>query len=83
MGANININDREEIRLSAVSEVLSFDSDFISVMTEQGKLEIEGDGMRIVSMSSESGEMLVCGRIDGVFYAVKPFKKGLFKKGDK
>lgn len=83
MGANVNIKDREEIALSAVSEVLSFDSDFISVMTEQGKLEIEGDGMRIVSMSSESGDMLVCGRIDGVFYSVKPLKKGLFKKGAK
>lgn len=83
MGADINIKDREEIALSAVSEVLSFDSDFISVMTEHGKLEIEGDGMRIVNMSSESGGMLVCGRIDGVYYAAKPSKKGLFKKGDK
>ncbi|MBQ6893172.1 MAG: YabP/YqfC family sporulation protein [Oscillospiraceae bacterium] len=83
MGANINIKDRELLTMSAVSEVLSFDNDYISVMTEHGKVEIEGDGMRIINMSSESGDMLVSGRIDGVFYTVKQPKKGLFKKAEK
>ncbi len=83
MGANINITNRETLTMSAVREVLSFDEDFISVMTEQGKVEIEGGGMRIVNMSSESGDMLVHGRIDGVFYAVKPKQKGFFKKAEK
>lgn len=83
MGANINISNRELLTMSAVSEVLSFEGDYICVMTEHGKVEIEGDGMKILSMSSESGDMIVTGRIDGVFYAAKPSKKGLFKKSEK
>ena len=83
MGANINISNHELLTMSAVSEVLSFEGDYICVMTEHGKVEIEGDGMKILSMSSESGDMIVTGRIDGVFYAAKPSKKGLVKKSEK
>ena len=75
MCGSIHLNDREHLTLSCVSEVLSFDTDFICVMTEGSKLEIEGEGMRIVSMSSESGDMVVVGRIDGIFYLKAPKKK--------
>lgn len=81
MGVNISIKDRSSLTMSGVSEVLSFDSDYIAVMSEGGKVEIEGDEMRIVNMSSESGDMLVVGRIDGVFYPAKTQKKKLFSKG--
>ena len=81
MGVNINVKDRESLTMSGVSEVLSFDGDYIAVMSEGGKVEIEGDGMRIVSMSSSSGDLLVVGRIDGVFYPSKTQKKKLFSKG--
>ena len=81
MGVNINVKDRESLTMSGVSEVLSFDGDYIAVMSEGGKVEIEGDGMRIVSMSSSSGDLLVAGRIDGVFYPSKTQKKKLFSKG--
>ena len=83
MGANVNIRERQTLTMSEVREVLSFDNDYISVMTDAGKVEIEGDGMRIISMSSESGDMLVTGRIDGVFYAAKPKARGFFKKSEK
>lgn len=81
MGTSISIKDREQLTMSDVSEVLSFEGDYISVMTAHGKVEIEGDGMRILSMSSDSGDMHVTGRIDGVFYSAKNAKKGFFKKG--
>ena len=80
MGGSIHIKDRETLTMSEVREVLSFDTDYICVMTDAGKLEIEGDSMRILSMSSESGDMLVAGRIDGVFYSKTPKKKQLFKQ---
>ena len=83
MGANISINERQSLTMSEVREVLSFDCDFISVMTELGKVEIEGDGMKIISMSGEKGDMLVTGRIDGVFYSAKPKNYGFFKKSKK
>lgn len=79
MGANITIHDRATLLMTAVSEVLSFDADYITVMTALGKVEVEGRELKIVSMSSESGEMQVVGEIGGVYYAAKPSaKKGIF-----
>ena len=80
MGGNIFIDERKTLKMSAVREVLSFDTDYISVMSDIGKVEIEGDGMRILQMSSESGELFITGRIDGVFYSKTPAKKMLFGK---
>lgn len=82
MGGNIHIKDRETLSMTEVSEVLTFESDFVSVNTPLGKVEIEGDGLKIINMSSESGDMLLIGRIDGVFYS-KTNKKGLFSRGEK
>ncbi|MBQ4556066.1 MAG: YabP/YqfC family sporulation protein [Clostridia bacterium] len=83
MGGSIHIQDRSTLNMSDVSEVLEFDEDFISVMTSDGKVEIEGGGMRILNMSSDSGNLLLQGRIDGVYYSVKPSKKRLFGKAVK
>ncbi len=80
MGGNIFIDERKTLKMSAVREVLSFDTDYISVMSDIGKVEIEGDGMRILQMSSESGELFITGRIDGVSYSKTPAKKILFGK---
>lgn len=81
MGANITVQNRETLSMSGVSEVLTFDADFIAVMTPLGKVEIEGAELRITDMSSESGELHVIGRVDGVYYAAKPSaKKGLFSR---
>lgn len=83
MGAGIHIKDRETLSMTEVFEVLSFDNDFVTVSTALGKVEIEGDGLKIISMSSESGEMLLVGRIDGVYYSKTSPKKGFFSKGAK
>ena len=80
MGANLTIHDRATLSMTAVSEVLSFDADLVTVMTPRGQAEIEGRELKIVNMSSESGELTVVGQIDGVYYAAKPgAKKGLFR----
>lgn len=83
-GANIEIRNRETLVMHAVSEVLTLDSDYVAVATSLGKVEIEGSDLRILHMSSDSGEMLLAGRIDGVYYAAKPSaKKGLFARSGK
>lgn len=78
-GGSITIRDRASLVMTSVSEVLTFDEDFVSVMTALGKVEIEGGGLRILNLSSESGDFHLEGRIDGVYYAAKP-KKGLFSR---
>ena len=81
MNTEIHIREREAITLTGVSEVLSFDSDFISAASTLGKVEIEGDGLKILSMSSDTGNLSVVGRIDGVYYSSsQKEKKGFFSR---
>lgn len=82
--ADIFIKERSELSMSAVSEVLEFDSDFIAVMTPHGKVEIEGKDMKILNMSSDTGDLTVLGTVNGVYYSAKPEgKKGIFSRGTK
>ena len=82
-GTNIEIINRERLTMSGVSEVLSFDEDFVAVSTPLGKVEIEGGELKILNMSANSGDLLVAGRIDGVYYAAKPSaKKRLFARSE-
>lgn len=71
----ITLHDRTSLHMDGVSEVLSLDSDFVSVMTTLGKVEIEGDGLRVLDLSSESGKLSLVGRIDGIYYTDKPGAK--------
>lgn len=80
MATDITVKSRESLTVTGVSEVLGFDSDFVTAMTDEGKVEIEGENLKILSMSSETGNLGITGRIDGIFFQkAKPLKKGLFK----
>ena len=79
--SNVTLKNRRLLKMDGVSEVLSFDEDFVSVATALGKVEIEGKGLKIVQMSAESGDFTLEGRIDGLYYDAMPGeKKGLFAR---
>ena len=79
--SNVTLKNRRLLKMDGVSEVLSFDEDFVSVATALGKVEIEGKGLKIVQMSAESGDFTLEGRIDGLYSAAMPGeKKGLFAR---
>ncbi len=79
--SNVSLKSRRRLEMDGVSEVLSFDEDFVSVATALGKVEIEGSGLKILQMSAESGSFTLEGRIDGLCYAALPGeKKGLFAR---
>ena len=82
--SDISIKERESLSMTDAKEVLSFDSGFIEVMTALGKVQIEGEDLKILSMSSDTGALSVIGRIDGVYYPQKPKAKGgIFARGEK
>ena len=77
--SSVTLKNRKFLTMDGVSEVLSFDDDFVAVMTALGKVEIEGKGLKIIQMSAESGDFTLEGRVDGLYYSAAPGeKKGLF-----
>ena len=82
--SSVTLQNRRLLKMDGVSEVLSFDEDFVSVATVLGKVEIEGKGLKILEMSAESGNFTLEGRVDGLYYAAMPGeKKGLFARRTK
>ena len=64
----IVLEDREQLTVSGVEEVESFDENTILLTTAQGDLEIQGEGLHIEKLSLDGGELHVDGRIDSVSY---------------
>ncbi len=83
MQTDIIIRSREALAMTGVREVLGFDSDFITVMTDCGKVEIEGSELKILAMSAETGKLEVAGGIDGVYYSKPPKEKRWLFRGAK
>ncbi len=75
----INIIDRKKIEADGVESIASFEDGYIVLDTSFGQIGIEGDGLKIVDLSKESGKITVIGKINSVVYLDSTKKKGLFR----
>ena len=75
----LSISDRRVLKVNAVSEVLSFDEDGVTMSVGDLLLTVSGSGLSVSNLSLENGEVTVCGVIDAVVYMEdgKKSKKGL------
>jgi sporulation protein YabP len=64
----VNIVDREKLSLTGVIDVFSFDEGIIELETSEGYIEIKGDGLHIVKMNIDDGDMVVEGTITELIY---------------
>ena len=74
------IKDRQSLTLDEVKNVIGFDEGYVSLETTSGKVAIEGDGLKIESLSKENGVILISGRIDGILYSDEKISKGVFSR---
>ena len=80
---NLNVKNRNILTLNGVSNIESFDEGYIVLEIGEGRISIEGNCLKIESLSREGGEIQITGRINGVFYTDKKKLvqgiRGLFK----
>ena len=77
----LSLEGRKKLNLSGIEDVISFDENGLLLQTFDGTLTIDGSDIHIVSLSVEQGELLVEGRICGIYYVDKSTKKvGFFSK---
>ncbi len=77
---DLKIRERNRLTMNGVTNVESFDDAYVTLATSDGRVCIEGEGLKIESLARESGEIEIAGKINGVFYTeqkkkVKPFSK--------
>lgn len=64
----IILEEREQLTVSGVEEVESFDESTILLITAQGALEIQGEGLHIEKLSLDGGDLRVEGRVNALLY---------------
>lgn len=62
------LKDRQELHLSGVTDVDSFDETGITAYTDLGELAIGGENLHITKLSLESGELIVEGKVNSLVY---------------
>ena len=81
MPHNVIMTDREELTLSGVTDVDSFDESTVIAYTDYGELTITGTNLHISSLNIDKGELSVDGRISSLAYIDRqPDKGGFFSK---
>lgn len=77
---NIFIYDREKAKLSGISDVEGFTDTNIVVTCKYGSISIEGEGLKIDSFDSATGDLCISGTVDGMFYFGNSAKSKKSKK---
>ena len=76
MAHHIILEEREQLSISGVEEVESFDENTILLTTAQGALEIQGEGLHIEKLSLDGGDLRVEGRVDALIYTSEGRERG-------
>ena len=76
MAHHIILEEREQLSISGVEEVESFDENTILLTTAQGALEIQGEGLHIEKLSLDGGDLRVEGRVNALLYGEENRPRG-------
>ena len=77
----VSLKGRKNLFLTGIEDVLSFDENGLLLQTGDGTLTVDGSEIHIVTLSVESGELAVEGRICGLYYVDRTAKKtGFFQR---
>ena len=65
---HVILEGREQLSVSGVEEVESFDENTIVMVTSQGTLVVRGEGLHIEKLSLDGGDLKVDGDVDSLTY---------------
>lgn len=77
---NLTVKERNSITLNGVINVEEFDEGYVTLATTDGKINIEGECLKIESLSSEGGEIHISGKITALYYSEQKISKNIFAK---
>lgn len=74
------IENRESLVMNGVINVECFNEDYLILNTSLGELTVEGENLKIESLTKENGDVYIIGKINGVFYKEKSSEKRFWGK---
>ena len=77
----LTVTDREVLLVNKITKVLGFESDYVLLECESGRITVEGEGLAIENLSKESGELKINGKITAVIFSnEKKQRNGILSK---
>lgn len=76
VGHHVILEGREELSVSGVEEVESFDENTIVMITGKGTLVVRGEELHIEKLSLDGGDLRVEGMVDSLVYEDEVRSKG-------
>lgn len=75
----LTLNQREDLTLSGVTEVVSFDDTAVILKTHLGTLIVQGENLVLKTLSVEGGQVAVSGHISSMVYE-EPRATGFWRR---
>ena len=78
----VSLDMRKKMSVTGVKEVVSFDEESVILKSNCGEITIEGTELKIGTLDTEKGIVILEGRIDAVYYSDMQTeeKHGFFSK---
>ena len=73
---HIILEEREQLSVSGVEEVESFDENTIVMLTNRGTLIVRGEELHIEKLSLDGGDLKVEGRVNALIYDTDSRERG-------
>ena len=64
----LTLNERKNLTMTGVTEVLSFDETTVALKTSLGLLTVQGQELKLKTLSLEGGQVSVDGQISALIY---------------
>ncbi len=64
----ITLDDRTHLRCSGVLDVDNYDEHTVCARTSRGILTVEGEGLHVRHLALESGELVLEGTVNALYY---------------
>lgn len=77
---NIILENRKNLNLTGVKDVVSFDDETVILDTALGRLTVKGDGLHISSFNTESGDLTAEGNVIALVYTTEEKSGGVFSR---
>ena len=75
----LTLNERRQLTMTGVSEVVSFDDTAVILRTELGMLSIQGQQLQLKTLSLDGGQVAVEGTVSALIYE-EPRQGGFWRR---
>ena len=76
----LHLENREILTVSGVNELVSFDETQVVFTLDDGMFTVAGSGLCVTKLALETGDAIVKGRVEAVFYNEEKPRKTMFSR---